>query len=650
LQRRVRLRQRPCSGSSDLGTEAINTHVWRFGAFEVDARSLELRRGGARVKIRQQSFQILVHLLEHAGEVVTRDELCRVLWPADTFVDFEHSLNTAIKKLRAALGDSAEAPLYIETIPKRGYRFIARVESAENGASLDDEPPSKSVADSGAIQPKRSVAQRFLPALTIVALLAVMVGAGLGYWRWRSRSHARAPHIESLAVIPLVNLSNDPEQEYFADGMTDTLITNLAQLGSLRVISRTSAMHYKGTGETLPQIARELKVDAIIEGTVQRSGNRVQVTAKLIPAQTDAPIWARSYERDSQDVLVMQSELAQAIATEIEVRITPQEKQYLSNTRTINPEAYNAYLLGGYLANKRTEASIEKAIEHFQQAIRIDPSYAQAYAGLANAYFEREIWGGAGIGKLADEIRATTLKALELDPNLAEGHALLARIHYQYDWDWQGTEAEYKRAIELNPNLAGTYALYAYFLQSMSRNQEALAAAHRAVELDPLSPGCISDEGRILYRARQYDKAIADFQRALELDPVFLPALSRIVDAYELAQKYDEALVSIRKYEEASGDARQDLPRLARIYARMGKRQEALELLGQIQKTGTTPSNHALASLYAALGDRDRAIDVLEKGVKARSFLSFLLVDPQFDSLRSAPRFQELLRRNGLPS
>jgi tetratricopeptide (TPR) repeat protein len=346
----------------------------------------------------------------------------------------------------------------------------------------------------------------------------------------------------------------------------------------------------------------------------------------------------------------MQSELAQAIATEIEVRITPQEKQYLSNTRTINPEAYNAYLLGGYLANKRTEASIEKAIEHFQQAIRIDPSYAQAYAGLANAYFEREIWGGAGIGKLADEIRATTLKALELDPNLAEGHALLARIHYQYDWDWQGTEAEYKRAIELNPNLAGTYALYAYFLQSMSRNQEALAAAHRAVELDPLSPGCISDEGRILYRARQYDKAIADFQRALELDPVFLPALSRIVDAYELAQKYDEALVSIRKYEEASGDARQDLPRLARIYARMGKRQEALELLGQIQKTGTTPSNHALASLYAALGDRDRAIDVLEKGVKARSFLSFLLVDPQFDSLRSAPRFQELLRRNGLPS
>jgi len=292
------------------------------------------------------------------------------------------------------------------------------------------------------------------------------------------------------------------------------------------VISRTSVMHYKGSNESLPQIARDLNVDAVIEGTVQRSGDRIQVTAQLIQGQTDVHLWAKTYDRNFQDVLVMQSELAQAIAGEVKTHLSTQEREHLAHAQPINTDAYNAYLLGSYHANKRNPQAIDKGIEYFKQAIRIDPSYAMAYAGLAQAYTERDIWGGLGIGKSADQVRAATLKALELDAELAEAHVLLAHIHFQYDWDWQGTEAEFKRAFELNSNLAGSYVGYAFYLQAMGRHQEALASAHRAVELDPLSPVNITDEGRILYRARQYERAIALYKQALELDPGYHPALS----------------------------------------------------------------------------------------------------------------------------
>src|SRR6266478_3682184 len=421
---------------------------------------------------------------------------------------------------------------------------------------------------------RRTVRPLAYAAAGVLALAAVFVATNLSGWREWLLGRAASPGIQSLAVLPLANLSHDPNQDYFADGMTEALIANLAQVRALRVISRTSVMHYKGTDKSLPQIARDLNVDAVIEGTVQRSGNRVQVTAQLIRGQTDAPVWAKIYERDSRDVLVMQSELAQAIVSEIKVHLTPQERQHLANARPINPDAYNAFLLGDYHSSKRNPAALDKGIQYFQEAIRIDPSYAQAYAGLANAYIERDIWGGLGIGKTADQIRTTTLTALELDAELAEAHVLLAHIHFQYDWDWQSTEAEYKRAIELNPNLAGSYVGYAYFLQAMGRHQEALAAAHRAVELDPLSAPNICDEGRILYRARQYESAVARYQRALELDPGYLPALGRIADAYEQLGNYDEALTYVKKFQQAVSDRSVGLLPLARIYASMGKRRE----------------------------------------------------------------------------
>jgi serine/threonine-protein kinase len=515
-------------------------------------------------------------------------------------------------------------------------------------------PNSQSTGTSSAAKPRvwrRTVRPVAYAAAGVLALVAVFVATNSSGWRERLLSRPASPRIQSLAVLPLANLSHDPEQDYFADGMTEALITNLAQIRALHVISRTSVMHYKGSNESLPQIARDLNVDAVIEGTVQRSGDRVQVTAQLIEGQTDVHLWAKTYDRNFQDVLVMQSELAQAIVGEIKTHLTPQEREHLAHARPINPDAYNAFLLGAYHANKRNPEALDKGIEYFQEAIRIDPSYARAYAGLAEAYIERDIWGGLGIGKSADQVRAATLRALELDAELGEAHALLAHIHFQYDWDWQGTEVEYKRAIDLNPNLAGSYVGYAYFLQAMGRDEEALASARRAVELDPLSPADITDEGRILYRARQYENAIALYKRALELDPSYLPALSRIAEAYEQLGKFDEALASVQKLLQDTTDRRVGQRPLARIYARMGRRREAMEIVRTIEKDGAVGGDEfALASIYSALGDRDHAIAALERGVQQRSLLAFVFTDPQLDPLRSDPRFQRLLRRAGLSS
>ena len=627
----------------------------RFDGFEVDLHSGEIWKHGTRIRLQDQPFQVLRVLLERHTQIVTRDELKRTLWPADTFVDFDDGLNTAVRKIREALGDSTEQPRYIETIPRRVYRFVRSIEPSSPVQGFEPVAPGDAQRALGAPSSRNPYWKNTLPwryaGVGVVALAVLLVGAELNGWRAHLLGHAAVPRIESLAVLPLANLSRDPDQDYFADGMTETLIANLAQVKALKVISRTSVMHYKGTDKTLPQIARELNVDAIIEGTVQRSGNRVLVTAQLIHGQTDVHLWAKSYERDTQDVLVMQSELAQAIVGEIQVQLTPQERQHFDTARTINPEAYNAYLLGNYHTSKRNPAAISKGIEYFQEAIRIDPDYAQAYAGLANAYFEREIWGGLGIGKSADQIRAATLKALELDGELAEGHALLARIHFEFDWEWQSAEAEYKRAIELNPNLAGSYVGYAYFLQAMGRHQDALAAAHRGVELDPLSAWNICEEGRILYRARQYQKAVARYQRALELDPGYLPALGRIADAYEQLGNYDEALAYAEKFQKVVGDRERGLLRLARIYVSMGKRREAEAALRTLEKNGALGGNeHELALLYSVLGNRDRAIAELEKGVQTRSFMPFVFMEPQFDSLRSDPRFHQLLRRANLPS
>jgi TolB-like protein/DNA-binding winged helix-turn-helix (wHTH) protein/cytochrome c-type biogenesis protein CcmH/NrfG len=626
-----------------MATSASSSPVQRFGVFEVDPRSRELRRKGHRVRMQDQPLEILLLLLERKGEVVTRDELKLRLWPADTFVESDDGINTAIRKLREVLGDSAEKPVYIETIPRRGYRFIGPVD-VETAA--DSEAPA---APSIQTQTEMSSARRrWFKWIGAVALMSVLIAASA--WmvlRERHREPGTKPALTSLAVLPFANLSGDPSQDYFADAMTEELTSDLGKISSLRVISRTSAMHYKNTQKTMPEIAQELNVDGVIESSVVRSGGRVRITSQLIDARADRHLWSESYEHDLKDVLALQSDIARTIAAQVRAVITPAEHERLQQPASINPEAYNAALLGTYFARKHSKPAIDKSIEHFQDAIRIDPNYARAYAGLANACFEREIWGGAGIGKSIGQIRAATAKALQLDNNLAEGHALLARIHFQFDWDWQGAELEYKRAIELNPNLADTYRLYAFYLQAMSRHNEALAAAHRAVELDPVYPAAYSDEGRIEYRARQFDNAVSSYQHALELEPDFVPALSRIVDAYEQAGKLDQALIAAKRFQETPNSPDAALFKLARIYARTGRRSDALELVRRAEDKN--PENYLEAiGTYAVLGDSDRALTILQKAVNDRSVLPFVFVDPMLDPLRSDPRFQELLHRVGL--
>ena len=604
-----------------------------------------------KIKVQGQPIEILALLLDRPGQVVTREEIQRKLWPEGTNVEFEHSLNAAVKRLRDALDDSPDSPRYIETVPRRGYRFMGRNVSAfaVHGAEPAASSGQDLVPAQGSAEAARSKRRARYIALAVVLILGIVAA---GWWRVRPFGAGAVPRIDSVVVLPLTNLSHDPEQDYFADGMTETLIADLAQVRALRVISRTSAMHYRGSNKTLPEIARELNVDAVIEGTVQRSGNRVRVTAELIHGQTDAHLWTKTYERDSQDVLEMQSELAQAIAGEIKVRLTPDEQQHLSSARPVNPDAYNAYLLGEFHCAKRNPPAIEKCVQYLQDAIRLDLSYARAHAGLADAYFEREIWGGGGFGKSADQIRAATLKALELDPNLADVHELLARIHYQYDWDWERTELEFKRAIALNPSLPDSYDFYSFYLQTMGRQEEALATVHRAVELDPLSPWYLSDEGRILFRARQYENAVTRYQRALELDPGFVPALARMADAYEQLGKFDEALAYEKKSEQAMGS--KNAIRTAEIYARMGKKSEALALLRTLETQGSQgvlgSDNTATAVTYFALGDKDRAFAALRIGVESHSMFPFVLVDPRLDPMRSDPRFRELLRRANIPT
>jgi TolB-like protein/DNA-binding winged helix-turn-helix (wHTH) protein/Tfp pilus assembly protein PilF len=648
-----------------LNIPSDSRSVLRFGPFQLDLASGELHKHGVKLRLQEQPFQILVMLLEKPGEVVTRDELRTKLWSADTFVDFDVGLNNAVLRLRNALGDSADSPRFIETLPRRGYRFIARVDgpvpaklhestrSSTAGHQEETAPPAANVTAEVVVpSPERPRARKIWTVGTVSAvLLALFAVLNVGGLRRRVFGRPSPPAINSLAVLPLENLSGDQAQEYFADGMTDELITDLASIARLRVISRTSTAHYKGTRKTIPEIARELNVDAVVEGSVGRSANKVRIRAQLVRAVPEEHLWAKSYERDLPDVLALQRDVANAIANEIKVYLTPLERQHLARARPINPDAYNAFLRGGYHSTKKNPAALDKGIQYFQEAIRIDPSYAQAYAGLAEAYIERDIWGGLGIGKSADQVRAATLKALELDPELAEAHALLAHIHFQYDWDWQGAEAEYKRAVELNPNLAGSYVGYAYFLQAMGRHQEALASVRRAVELDPLSASNITDEGRILYRARQYESAIARYQRALELDPGYVPALSRMAEAYEEWGKYDQALAAVEKFQQAAADPRDIRRPLGRLYARTGRRREALQITRAIEADpNTSGSAFALVVIYSALGDRDRAIAALEEGVQTRSLLPFVFVDPQLDSLRSDPRFQQLLRRANLPS
>jgi len=637
--------------------------VVRFGTFEVSLQSGEVRKAGLRIRVQQQPMKLLEILLEHPGEVVTREELRSRVWPSENFGDFDQALNIAIGKLRSALGDSAESPRFIETLPKRGYRFIADVSVVDAdagpkrqepvGAELPALDPGKKIQAAGlaVASKRRRWPTRWVGALALVIIIIIVIGLSiLSVWLLRSRAPAPTG-IRSIAVLPLENLSGDAAQNYFADGMTDELITDLAQISALRVISRTSVMVYKGARKPLPQIARELNVDAVVEGTVLRSGDQVRITAQLIEASTDKHLWSQSYEGELRDTLALQNRVATAIADQIRINLTPQEQAALKNVKVVNPEAYESYLKGRYFWNKRTADGLKVALAYFKQTIEEDPKYAQAYSGLADTYALLGDWQYAVMTPKEAFLQAKTaaIKALELDSTLGEAHNSLAFVLDGFDWDFDSAGKEFQRAIELSPGYATAHHWYAWHLSLLGRYDQAIAEMRKAQNLDPLSLIINADLAEVLVLAHSYDESIQQSRKTIEMDPNFALAHNQLAQAYLQKHMYDEAVAELQEAVKLSGDSPTCIANLARAYIASGKGSEAVQLLGDLKKRSNPSHSNAseIAMIYASLGDTDQAMNWLEKGFEER-FNPGVLLRPGFDPLRLDPRFQKLLRRVGL--
>jgi TolB-like protein/DNA-binding winged helix-turn-helix (wHTH) protein/Tfp pilus assembly protein PilF len=632
-----------------MATPEPTPRVVRFGVFELDRRSGELRRDGVRVRLQEQPLRVLDALLAEAGQPVTREALRERLWPGDTFVDFDNGLNRAINRLRAALGDEADNPRFIETLERRGYRFIAPVHA------LDVAPPA--AAASTPVSPPRTGHRRAawaVGAAAAAALVAVLIAFAPSF----RRDADRVP-IRSLAVLPLANLTGDPAQEYFSDGMTDALITNLASLPALRVISRQSVMRYKNSARTMPEIGRELGVDGVVEGSVVRSGGRVRITAQLIHAPTDRHLWAHSYERPLEDVLTLQGELSRAIAEEVRVTVGAKETRRFTPVRPVKPEAYDAYLLGRHHWNQRTEASLEKALEHFRASIASDPTFALAHAGLAATYAPRLVLGHVPPGHGLPEQKAAALRALALDPALGEARAVLAVARAQ-EWDWEGAEAEFRRAVETDPSSSVAHLWYGWYLHAQGRVQESLAHRRRALELDPLSAVVNRSVARDLAALGEDEAALAQWSRTLELEP------DRAASHLEVALFHLERgrpAEGARHLDRARGLEPHDPPTLAHLaaaYAASGRSDEARRLLGALKAEASRRyvSPVLPAYVHAALDEQDGAFALLEKAYAARDPLligiqvceaaaNVCLSAERSAALRADPRFGDLVRRMG---
>src|SRR5579862_8997218 len=636
--------------------------VVRFGTYEVSLQSGEVRKAGLRIRVQQQPMKLLGILLERPGEVVTREELRSRVWSDESFGDFDQAVNIAIGKLRSALGDSAENPRFIETLPKRGYRFIADVSVVDAATrvrrpeSARGDPlatgPAHKLQGAGLTIAPVAANRRLSPTHWIVVVLALSLSlAILSVWLFRSRAPAPTG-IRSLAVLPLENLSGDPAQNYFADGMTDELITDLSQISALRVISRTSVMVYKGARKPLPQIARELNVDAVVEGTVLRSGDQVRITAQLIEASTDKHLWSQSYEGDLRDSLALQNTVARAIADQIRINLTPREQAALKNVKVVNPQAYESYLKGRYFWNKRTADGLKVALAYFNQAIEEDPKYAQAYSGSADTYALLGDWQYAVmIPKEAfPKAKAAAMKALELDSTLGEAHNSLAFVLDGYDWDFDGAGKEFRRAIELNPGYATAHHWYAWHLSLLGQYHQAIDEMRKAENLDPLSLIINTDLAELLLLAHSYDESILQSRKTIEMDPNFALAHNQLAQAYLQKRMYEEAVAELKTAVQLSGGSPAFVANLARADVASGKRNEAVKLLADLKKRSNPGYSNAseIAMIYAALGNSDQAMAWLDKSYEQR-FNPGVLLRPGFDPIRSDPRFHELERRIGLP-
>jgi len=596
-----------------MSAPAPTACVIRFDSFELDIRAGELRKRGIKLRLQGQPLQVLAALLKRPGDLVTREELRAEIWTADTFVDFDHSLHNAIARLREVLGDSAETPRYIETLPRRGYRFIAPIEEVQAPRIGGENGNKTGNAVVVAPRPKRRAGL----ILTLISCGAV----GLAGWAAWQHSYAKSTvvPIRSIAVLPMQNLSADAAQEYFADGMTDQLITELAKVGALRVTSRTSVMRYKGTKKALPEIARELNVDAIVEGSVIRSGQRVRVTAQLLRAPTDQHLWAETYDRDVGDILKLQGEVADAIAQQVRAQLTPMQQ---SQAHTVNPGAYDAYLKGRlYFVNEFTKPdSLRKAQAYFEESIQQDPGFALAYAGLADTYVYMAFAGALQKDQAYRSAKDALAKALALDDSIGEAHDTLGLLSSEFDWDWDTADREFNRAIALAPSYSCAHEDRATFLALIGRRTEALAEIAKIDQLD-YGFSAAHTESATYYELRDYPDLIEASRRALLLDQKDWFQHYTLGVGYEGTGKLLEAISEYQKAVELSAGDPDSTAALAHAFAVIGRRAEAEKILHDFERKSKSAqvSPYLMATMFASLGDKDRAFELLEKAYQQRS-------------------------------
>ena len=626
-------------------TGANEPRFLRFGRFEVDLRAGELRKAGVKIKLQQQPFQILVILLQHPNEVVTREELRQQLWPADTFVDFDHSLNAAIKRLRDALGESAENPIFLETLARRGYRFNLPAQ-AETASTLEPAKPT---------QLPKGATPRFSYLVLFGALAFVLLLAAVA---WFGHAHSNAsgtPRISSLAVLPLENLPRDPEQEYFSDGMTNALIADLSKIRPLRVISRTSTVRYKDTKKSLPEIARELNVDAVLEGSVMRSGNRVHINVELIEAKTDKHLWTEDYDRELGDILKLDNEVAQAVASKIQMQLAPEQRAKLGALPTVTREAYEEYLRARfYLTLGPRLHELQLARQSFENSVRLDPSFAPAYAGLADAYLtlgaQRRIPPQEAYRHASEAIH----KALELDESLAPAHSSLGYLLWQYDWNWTSAEHELRRALELDPNSMDSRENLVWFLGWSGRKNEALAEIATMRELDPAFPLRCLDRAGLYYQSRDYAQLLQAGQEAVVLNPAEWSGHYFLAVGYFGLGKKSDAMAEFQKAMELSENDSDPAAALAFVYATEGRRSDAQKILSELQQQAKSSyvSPYMLATIELGLGNKDKVFEYLGKSYdeKSTDLAYFMKSDFRLDGVRSDPRLTALAKRMALPN
>ncbi len=659
-----------------MNPPASSSRLVRTGLFEIDLASGQVHKNGRKLPLQEQPFRVLAMLLERPGEVVTRQDLQTRLWPADTYVGFDEGLNTAIRKLRTAFGDSAGNPRFIETLPRRGYRFIAPVTETTTvntlpaiadviGIRADDAIADSEQAVSAPDCPAPVSAVRKWPWKTAALATAFLILAltVVAYIVRKHSSPGSAPARRAmLAILPFQNLSDDPGQEYFSDGLTEETITDLGQLSpeNLGVIARTSAMAYKHTNKTVSQIGRELRVDYILEGSVRREGGRARVSAQLIRVSDQTHLWAQNYDRELEDLLDVQNDLGRSIAQQVSANLTPQQKVELSKKHSVNPEAYDLYLKGRFYWNQRTPEANKESIRYFQEATAKDANFALAYAGLADAYNISNILGLYTPRESFPQARTAAIRAIQLDSSLAEAHAALGMEKSHYEFDFPGAEREFLKALEVNPNSPYAHLFYSNcFLLPMGRKAQAIAENKRAVEIDPLSLPINNFLGMTYMFAGDDERAYRQFQHTIAMDPSFPLAHEYFSSFLATIGRYEESIKEQEKSEVLGGSSPKEAAARATVMERAFKNggekgfwHKLLELeLEAGKQPGAYASPSVLAAAYAMAGQTDKAFEWLDKAYEEREGqdLTLLKLDPVYRNLRSDPRFSALLRRIGLP-